>query len=788
MEVDNHENRGEVSQASLTGWKADPNLLGMMDAAELGFLLLDTKLKIRFFSSQALEIYTIEERDIGNDFFKIAARIPQDDSLEVATLALQAGKKIREKKVTISNGKVYLRRVFPYRAKDGEMLGVLLSFTEISQLDHTETAARLNAERLKIATETAKVGIWEWYLDSGKVHWNAEMFSIYGISQTPDSFVRYQDWSQSVLPEDLPKQEEILKNIRENGESVERVFRIKRRSDGSIRTVMAVETIKKDANGNNISMVGINRDITEQLSGFKRDALLTAIVENSIDGILTKDLNGRITSWNAGATKILQYSKEEIIGKNVRELIPDSRRGEEDSIVNIIQSGKSLTNYHTQRLCKNGAVTEVSISVFPIHTRDGKIESIASIIRDTTDTRRIERKLQEADKFESLGVLAGGIAHEFNNLLTGILANVGMAQREIQACPQAAESLGEIRASARQAADLCLQMLTYAGKTDYEFVAVELCDLARDVVKFLGRSIHRNIQIELTNDDGKHVVMGDAVKIRQILVDLMLNAAESIGSSGGKITIKLKEETLKEDEIGELRLGYRLKPGIYASVSISDNGCGMTPKQLEHIFDPFFSTKFTGRGLGLPTVRGIFTAHHGALKVQSESGVGTTFTVLLPHQATSEKKVSMIPTPKPHPGKAQSKEAIHPSSLPGKGKVLVIDDLVMIRRALKRLLGKLGFDEVLVAEDGETGFELYKEHAKDLRIVFLDLVMPGWDGAATFGALHAYDPDIPVVVMSGYVEEQVEESFKGGELPAGFLQKPFDEDLVKSCLELARQP
>lgn len=654
------------------------------------FFIVGYEAQDSLFSSQALEIYTIEERDIGNDFFKIAARIPQDDSLEVATLALQAGKKIREKKVTISNGKVYLRRVFPYRAKDGEMLGVLLSFTEISQLDHTETAARLNAERLKIATETAKVGI--------------------------------------------------------------------------------------------------NRDITEQLSGFKRDALLTAIVENSIDGILTKDLNGRITSWNAGATKILQYSKEEIIGKNVRELIPDSRRGEEDSIVNIIQSGKSLTNYHTQRLCKNGAVTEVSISVFPIHTRDGKIESIASIIRDTTDTRRIERKLQEADKFESLGVLAGGIAHEFNNLLTGILANVGMAQREIQACPQAAESLGEIRASARQAADLCLQMLTYAGKTDYEFVAVELCDLARDVVKFLGRSIHRNIQIELTNDDGKHVVMGDAVKIRQILVDLMLNAAESIGSSGGKITIKLKEETLKEDEIGELRLGYRLKPGIYASVSISDNGCGMTPKQLEHIFDPFFSTKFTGRGLGLPTVRGILTAHHGALKVQSESGVGTTFTVLLPHQATSEKKVSMIPTPKPHPGKAQSKEAIHPSSLPGKGKVLVIDDLVMIRRALKRLLGKLGFDEVLVAEDGETGFELYKEHAKDLRIVFLDLVMPGWDGAATFGALHAYDPDIPVVVMSGYVEEQVEESFKGEELPAGFLQKPFDEDLVKSCLELARQP
>jgi two-component system cell cycle sensor histidine kinase/response regulator CckA len=654
------------------------------------FFIVGYEAQDSLFSSQALEIYTIEERDIGNDFFKIASRIPQDDSLEVATLALQAGKKIREKKVTISNGKVYLRRVFPYRAKDGEMLGVLLSFTEISQLDHTETAARLNAERLKIATETAKVGI--------------------------------------------------------------------------------------------------NRDITEQLSGFKRDALLTAIVENSIDGILTKDLNGRITSWNAGATKILQYSKEEIIGKNVRELIPDSRRGEEDSIVNIIQSGKSLTNYHTQRLCKNGAVTEVSISVFPIHTRDGKIESIASIIRDTTDTRRIERKLQEADKFESLGVLAGGIAHEFNNLLTGILANVGMAQREIQACPQAAESLGEIRASARQAADLCLQMLTYAGKTDYEFVAVELCDLARDVVKFLGRSIHRNIQIELTNDDGKHVVMGDAVKIRQILVDLMLNAAESIGSSGGKITIKLKEETLKEDEIGELRLGYRLKPGIYASVSISDNGCGMTPKQLEHIFDPFFSTKFTGRGLGLPTVRGILTAHHGALKVQSESGVGTTFTVLLPHQATSEKKVSMIPTPKPHPGKAQSKEAIHPSSLPGKGKVLVIDDLVMIRRALKRLLGKLGFDEVLVAEDGETGFELYKEHAKDLRIVFLDLVMPGWDGAATFGALHAYDPDIPVVVMSGYVEEQVEESFKGGELPAGFLQKPFDEDLVKSCLELARQP
>ena len=469
-------------------------------------------------------------------------------------------------------------------------------------------------------------------------------------------------------------------------------------------------------------------------------------------------------------------------------LIPDARHGEDETIINVVKSGKTMTNFHTERCRKDGSILSVSISVFPIHNQQGEIESIASIIRDTTDTRRIERKMQEADKFESLGVLAGGIAHEFNNLLTGILANVGMAQKEIQACPQAAESLGEIRASARQAADLCLQMLTYAGKTDYEVVPIELYELAQDVVKFLKRSIHRNIRIELSNQDGKHVVMGDSVKIRQIFIDLMLNAAEAIGSKGGRVKIELREADLNEKEIEELQLGYRLKPGVYASIAIGDNGCGMTEEQLEHIFDPFFSTKFTGRGLGLPTVRGILTAHHGALKVQSEQGVGTTFTVLLPHQATVEKKISLIPTPKPRASETQTTDSPEVSKAKSGGKVLVVDDQSMILRALKRLLTRLGFDQVLVAEDGKAGFELYKKHAKDLRIVFLDLVMPEWDGADTFAACHEFDPEIPVVVMSGYVEEHVGDSFQGGPMPAGFLQKPFDEDLVKACLELARQP
>jgi len=189
-----------------------------------------------------------------------------------------------------------------------------LTFTEISQLDHTERAARLNAERLRIATETARVGIWEWYFDTGKVHWNAEMFRIYGIKPTADGFVDYTDWSGSVVREDLPEQEAILHGNRYAGKTVERIFRIQRKPDGVVRTLMAVETTKKDALGSNISMVGINRDITDQIGSLKRDALLTAIVENSIDGILTLDLDGVITSWNKGACKILQYSREEAIG------------------------------------------------------------------------------------------------------------------------------------------------------------------------------------------------------------------------------------------------------------------------------------------------------------------------------------------------------------------------------------------------------------------------------------------------------------------------------------------
>ncbi len=513
------------------------------------------------------------------------------------------------------------------------------------------------------------------------------------------------------------------------------------------------------------------------------DHLLAAIVKNSSDGIITKNLDGKITSWNEGAKDLLQFESNEVIGRNIKLLSPETTPGQKESITEFIQEGELRADFQTQLRRKDGELLDVSVSHFPVYEKGKKeISLIALIIRDISEQKRMQSKLQWSDKLESLGIMAGGIAHEFNNLLTSILANVSISLPESKCSTVIHQSLKEIETASKKAAELCRQMLAYAGKTDSTFRCVNLCDLTKNAVSFIGHSVAKTTHFEVSIPEPSFFIRADSVQIQQVIVDLILNASESFGAEGGKIEIKLEEVSPKDSLIKNLDASFQLKGHRHAALEIKDNGCGIRPEDLTKVFDPFFTTKFTGRGLGLPAVRGILVAHGGGLDVKSKVNVGSTFTVILP---LVEESTTDTPddTQTPEARKTEASDVVRnsPESRESNRRCLIIDDQESIRRALKRLLIKNGFKEVLVASDGQSGFDLFKENRDSIDFVMLDLVMPGWNGAQTLSSIKKVNPDVPVIIMSGYIEDQVNETLESGVSPEAFLQKPFDEkELLKA--------
>jgi two-component system cell cycle sensor histidine kinase/response regulator CckA len=389
--------------------------------------------------------------------------------------------------------------------------------------------------------------------------------------------------------------------------------------------------------------------------------------------------------------------------------------------------------------------------------------------QDITEKRALEQQMLHAQKLESLGVLAGGIAHDFNNLLTGILGNADLALRELSPLSPARESLDDIAATARRASELCRQLLAYSGKGRFVVQPLDLAELVREMGHLLAISISKHASLQYHFGADLPAIEGDATQIRQVVMNVIVNASEAIADRNGVIALHTGLTHCDAAYLAGCSCADGVEPGDFAFLEVSDNGHGMDRATLERIFDPFFTTKFTGRGLGLAAVLGIVRGHRGAIRVYSEPGRGTTFKLLFP----------------PSPSQAHTKvQAPAPTSLwRGDGTVLLVDDEESVRKAGRRMLEQAGFS-VLMAEDGRAAVELFRDEAEHIRLVVLDLTMPELDGAACFRALRQIKPDVKVLLTSGYNEQEAVNAFAGRGL-GGFLQKPFTiEELVGKLREI----
>jgi signal transduction histidine kinase/CheY-like chemotaxis protein len=396
------------------------------------------------------------------------------------------------------------------------------------------------------------------------------------------------------------------------------------------------------------------------------------------------------------------------------------------------------------------------------------IGHLCSLKRAEEERRKLERQVQQAQKLESLGVLAGGIAHDFNNLLTGILGNTEMALQDAPPASPVRENLTGIESAARRAADLASQMLAYSGKGAFLIEPLDLTVMIEDMSHLLRAAVPPGVALRSRLARDLPTVEADVSQIRQVVISLFSNAVEALAEQGGAVTIASGVLECDREYLAGTDLDEGLRPGPYAFFEITDNGSGMSPETRARVFDPFFSTKFTGRGLGLAAALGIVRGHHGAIKVSSELGKGTAVKVLLPVSGNPARPADAIK----NPARAQS-------PAPG-GTVLLVDDEETVRTVGKHMLEYLGYS-VLTANDGVEAVAVFREHAAEIACVVLDLTMPNMDGRETFGELHRLRDDLPIVMSSGYNEMEVTERFAGKGV-AGFIQKPYRSSELAAVL------
>ena len=504
---------------------------------------------------------------------------------------------------------------------------------------------------------------------------------------------------------------------------------------------------------------------------------LAAIMDNSPNVIFMKDLEGRYLVANRRFEELYGGGRPTVVGCTDADLFPPEyaatyRRSDAAAIA----SGRTET-FEEVTVVDGRPMTSI-VFKFPLRDASGAIRAVGGITTDITgrkqaETERLamERKLLESQKLESLGVLAGGIAHDFNNLLTGIMGNASLLNYELPRGSPLGPHLRQIESAALRAAELCQQMLAYSGKGRFMVGPMNLSALVQETVPLLRASIGKSVRLQFQLDEALPSVMADATQMRQILMNLVINASDAIGERTGDIVLATGTQYADAALLKRAEQGSTSQAGNYVFLEVRDTGCGMSPETKARIFDPFFTTKFAGRGLGLAAVLGIVRGHQGALLVDSTVGEGSTFRLLLPASDVIVE-ASRLPTP-------SGRDA--PETWRTHGRVLLVDDEDAVRFVGSHMLASFNLT-VDTAADGPEALARFDAPGVHYDLVLLDLTMPGMGGEQVLRELRARRADVRVVLMSGYSEQEVSQRFTGA-APTAFIQKPFSVASVRAKLQ-----
>ncbi|MGV6851917.1 MAG: hybrid sensor histidine kinase/response regulator, partial [bacterium] len=514
--------------------------------------------------------------------------------------------------------------------------------------------------------------------------------------------------------------------------------------------------------------IGRSRKKNEDLKA--SEERFRTLVESSYDCIAIYDIKGTILYSSNSVKRMLGFTPDELNGTySFNYFHPDDRKHIKELVYTIIDKPGAMVQSVSRLIDKNGKEVWVDFVIQNL-THQPAVNGFIANFSDITERKNLELQMQQAQKLESLGVLAGGIAHDFNNLLTSIIGNTDLATLNLSEQSPAQENLKEIDVSAQRAADLCQQLLAYSGRGKFQVKHLNINFVLNETMRLVTSSISKKAILSFELEENLPSIYVDETQLKQVMMNLIINASDALENQPGSIVITTGAIDCDRECLANSYIDDKLEEGVYVFIEVKDSGTGIEPTNIQKIFDPFYTTKFVGRGLGLVAVLGIVRSHQGAIKVESTPGEGTRFKILFPGQTdTTQKQITPL--------------ASQPSQC--RGTVLVVDDEVSIRNLASKTLEKMGLT-VLTAIDGIDAIELLKKHQNVIDIILLDMTMPKLDGAETYKELKKINPEIKVILSSGYSKQEITSRFKPNDL-VDFLQKPYKaQELTEAICEPLR--
>jgi two-component system cell cycle sensor histidine kinase/response regulator CckA len=507
----------------------------------------------------------------------------------------------------------------------------ILIARDITEQKIYERALRSSEERRLLALEAAGMGAWNREVETGAINLSPRCREIFGLqSDTP---FHLTDFLNAMHPDDRPHISGALERAIVDRADYDGEFRLFW-PDGSEHWIASRGRASYDSHGHPSTIQGVLLDVTKRKRTeealHQSTGAFRTLVDASPLAIFTVDSAGLTQTWSAAAEKIFGWTESEVLG-GYAPCVPDDKVPQHLALLARVTAGETVAALQRTARAKSGEPVLVSFSAAPLREAAGRVYGAVFVLQDVTAARAIEQKLQHAQKLESLGVLAGGVAHDFNNLLTGILGNATLAMDGMREENPHLKMLADIVRASERAADLTRQLLAYAGKGRFITQSLDLSRHVKEIGTLIHSSIARKVHVVRDLPPDLPLIEGDPSQIQQIVMNLVINAAESIGDAEtGTVLVLTRSVQVDQDSLRDYFNGEAAAPGPYVSLQVHDTGCGMDEVTRLRIFDPFFSTKFTGRGLGLSAVLGIVRGHRGALRVTSVPGEGTSFTVLFP--------------------------------------------------------------------------------------------------------------------------------------------------------------
>jgi PAS domain S-box-containing protein len=513
-----------------------------------------------------------------------------------------------------------------------------------------------------------------------------------------------------------------------------------------------------ESSAGSTGMISISRDLTKRMEMEQEMRRLAVAVEQSTEAIMITAVDGTILYVNAAFEATSGYPATEIVGQHP-DMLKSGKHDEAffEKLWKTISSGNTWAGQLTNRK-KDGSLYDEEAVIYPIRNEGGNVVNYVSISRDITQEMAIEKHLRQQQKMNAIGELAGGISHDFNNILTAILGYVALCMNSVEEDSKLYGYLKEIVKAGDRATKLVRQILTFSRQEEQEFHALELQPIIEDSLSMVQTTLRKNVSIEKEIDPKCGAILGDITQLQQVMVNLCTNAAHALGKDGsGTLTVKLKQvEVLgrKSDD-----QAVDLAPGYYASITVADTGCGMPPEVMERIFEPYFTTKKKGEGtgFGLSIVHGIVRKHRGSITVESEEGVGTTFSLYFPLLLESAE---------------QERQAIDLSTPEGCGRILFVDDDEAVLSMGREILESFGYS-VVTATNGRRGFETFMQNPEGFDALVTDYSMPETNGHELIRQVLNVRRGLPAILCSGYMEKVDGENLKNLGHTA-YMAKPID--------------